>query len=136
MSGQRWGRFRYPHSYSWKLSAGRLEVTVYTVLSALVYICLVSWHLISRFKNKNIYAILDQRFKGYSCKLNMPLYKCKVTWNYAYSPFKNSSSFPVNWQQIWTIMEVKWLFCSSKSYFKFNILIGSSSILKFMYCRV
>ena len=36
----------------------------------------VSWHLISRFINKNIYEILDKQwFKGYHCKSDMPLYK-------------------------------------------------------------
>ena len=36
---------RYPHLYRWRLSAGRLEVAVYTVLSVLLYTCAVSLHL-------------------------------------------------------------------------------------------
>ena len=48
-----------------------------------------SLNLISRYINENIYEILDQaRFKGYCCKSDMPFYKWKVTWNYAYSPYK------------------------------------------------
>ena len=29
-----------------------------------------------------------QRFKGYRCESNMPLYEWKVAWNYASNPFK------------------------------------------------
>ena len=36
-----------------RLSAEKLEITVYTVVSALVYTGAVSWHLISRYINKN-----------------------------------------------------------------------------------
>ena len=35
-----------------------LDVTVHTVLSLLVYTCVVSCHLVSRFINQNIYEIL------------------------------------------------------------------------------
>ena len=57
-SGQWWGR--YPNLYTWTFSTGRLEVTVYTVLSLLVYTRAVSWHLISYYINKNIYQILNK----------------------------------------------------------------------------
>ena len=54
LSGHRWGT--NPHTYSWWLSGkcpGRLEVTVYTVHSVLVYTRAVSWHLISCYISKN-----------------------------------------------------------------------------------
>ena len=48
---------------AWRLSAGngKLEVTVYTVHSILVYTRTPSWHLISRYIIKNIYKILCQK---------------------------------------------------------------------------
>ena len=68
-----------------------------------VYTSTVSWHLISCYKIKNIYeTLIKQRFKGYCCKSDMPLYKWKVTWNYAYSPF-NVLSF--EWVCLRTVVE-------------------------------
>ena len=51
--------------------------------SVLMYTC--TRHLIFRVSTK---SLIKQKFKEYRCKMDMPLYKWKLTWNYTYSPFK------------------------------------------------
>jgi len=92
-SGQWWGR--YPNLYTWTFSTGRLEVTVYTVLSLLVYTRAVSWHLISCYINKNTTkSLIKQRLKGYRCKSDMALHNTLYCTEFVrYSQTKLKSTF-------------------------------------------
>ena len=74
---------RYPLNLCPEQCWGRF--TVYTVLSVLVYTRAVSWHLISHdIIRISMKSLIKQRFTGYHCKSDIPFYKWKDTWNYAY----------------------------------------------------